>query len=109
MIYISPDNEYPTFYGEIQLQNPGWKFGDPLPEGWQEVVETDPPSVSENQKAYEEFPVEIDGVMTQKWAIRDMTDEEIAARNAPETLKTKLSTLEFNEYEKDVLRNGVFL
>ena len=109
MIYVSPEGNYPTFYGEIELAHKGWKFGDPLPNGWREVIETDAPSLGENEIAYEEFPIEVDGQLVQNWQVRAMTDEEIARRNAPETVKAKLLTLDLTDDEKDIIRNGVFL
>lgn len=80
MIYISPRNEYPRHYGDIQLENPGWNYGDQLPEGWTLVNLSEAPVVGENQVAYEVAPVERNGSYFQAFEVRDLTAEELAAR-----------------------------
>jgi len=84
MIYINPQGEYPRHYGDIQLDNPGWKLGDELPEGWLKVEETNRPEKTADQIAYEIYPVEINGVWYQSWEVRDLTAEEIEARKLAE-------------------------
>lgn len=107
MIYISPNNEYPRHYGDIQLENPEWQLGDNLPDGWMEVAQVNPPEQQTNKVIYEEFPIEIDGVMTQNWQVRDMTAEEIEIANAPETAKAKLLALGLTEVEIQALVSGL--
>lgn len=107
MFYISPDNQYPLCYGDIQLANPGWKLGDPLPEGWIAVSESPLPEPSENQIISEGFPIEVDGQMTRNWVIRDLTPEEIERKNAPITARKKLMGLGLTEAEINALVSGM--
>lgn len=80
MIYISPRNEYPRHYGDIQLENPGWNFGDELPSGWTLVNASQPPALEANQVAFEVFPIERDGSYYQAFEVRELTEEELATR-----------------------------
>lgn len=107
MILISPNNEYPRYIGDLQIENPNWSVGDELPAGWVEVVETDLPVAGENQVVYQDFPTEVDGVMMQNWQIRDMTAEEIERRDAPKTAKAKLISLGLTEVEVEALVRGL--
>lgn len=107
MIYISPENEYPRHYGDIQLANPSWNYGDELPAGWTLVAEAQRPELGENQIAYEDFPIEVDGVITQNWKVRDMTAEEIERRDAPANAKAKLIALGLTEVEVEALVRGL--
>jgi len=107
MIYINPQGEYPRHIGDIQLEHPSFKEGDALPEGWVKVAEADRPTPGTDQIAYEDFPVEVDGVMTQNWVVRDMTDEEIDRRYAPKKAKEKLIALGLTEAEVEALVRGL--
>ena len=99
MIYISPKNEYPRHIGDIQLENPGFKEGDTLPEGWVKVEESDRPVISEGQVAYEVFPVETDGVWYQAFEVRDLTDQEIQARKVAEVRRKVINGEPITEEE----------
>lgn len=107
MIYISPENEYPRHAGDIQLVSPKWKAGDPLPEGWVQVAEADRPATGADELAYEGQPVEVDGIMTQNWIVRDMTAEELERRDAPKRAKEKLIALGLTEAEVSALVRGL--
>lgn len=107
MAYISPDNEYPRYLGDIQLAHPNWKLGDELPEGWVEVAEAPFPTAPEGQIVEEEFPTVIDGVMTQNWVVREMTAEEEERINAPKRAKQKLLDLGLTEIEIEALLVGM--
>ena len=107
MLYISPNNEYPRHAGDIMLSSPKWKAGDPLPEGWSHVTESERPETGVNQIAYEDFPIEVDGVMTQNWVVRDMTAKEIERRDAPKRAKEKLIALGLTEAEVSALVRGL--
>jgi len=107
MIYISPENEYPRHIGDIQLAHPSFKQGDDLPEGWVQVAESERPERQTDKVIYEDFPVEVDGVMTQNWQVRDMTAEEIERRDAPKRAKEKLIALGLTEVEIDALVRGL--
>lgn len=106
-MYINPNNEYPRFYGDIQLENPNWNLGDELPDGWTEVQQTPAPETGEYEIAYEEFPVEQDGVFIQNWTVRPMTAEEKERRDAPKTARQKLKNLGLTEVEIDALLRGL--
>lgn len=107
MFFISPENEWPRYIGDIQLEHPDFTEGADLPDGWIAVEETEPPTVSEGQIFEQAQPTEVDGVMTQQWLVRDLTPEEIARRNAPETARAKLIELGLTEYEIQALSNGL--
>lgn len=107
MNYISPDNEYPRHIGDVQLASPGWNLGDPLPEGWVQVELSERPVQEDGKIVYEEFPVNVNGTMTQKWSVRDMTQEELDRKNAPATAKQKLLDLGLTEAEVEALTRGL--
>lgn len=99
MQFISPRNEYPRHYGDIQIENPSWVLGDPLPQGWHEVESTKPPVAGANEVVFETQPVLVDGKYKQQWSVRDLTPEEIERINAPQTAKAKLIALGLTEAE----------
>jgi hypothetical protein len=99
MIYINAEGEYPRHIGDIQLVKKGWSEGDPLPTGWQAVVETGRPTAGADQVAYDSGPIHVDGVLTQGWTVRDLTVEEIDRRDAPASAKAKLIALGLTEAE----------
>ena len=81
--YNTATNEYPRHQGDLELL--GWTTEDSLPFDWVEVTAlTEQPLLSGNQMAYEILPENIDGVWTRKWAVRDMTLEEIERKTAQE-------------------------
>lgn len=81
MAYINLDTmEYPRHPGDIEL--------DPTA-NWQEVEDTSFPTISEGQIVYEAAPENIDGVWKQVWVARDLTAEEITAREI-EAIKVKV-------------------
>lgn len=107
MLFINPNNEYPRHIGDLQLVHPGWKQGDPLPEGWQEVAyATERPLPGVDELVYEVEPTIIDGKLTQTFAVRAMTPEEIERRDAPITAKQKLIALGLTELEIQSLTMG---
>lgn len=91
-MYIN-NGKWPLYYGDIQLENPEWNLGDPLPPGWQEVKESEIPSATNTQVTYEDEPVEIDGVLYRNWKVRDLSDEEIADRDTKTKLALELGKL----------------
>jgi hypothetical protein len=106
MPYMSPNNEYPRYPGDIQIVSPEWNVGDTLPAGWIFVNEVPPPSTTANQVFYEGEPVEENGTWYQNWLIRDITEEELAYRNAPITAKEKLKVLGFSDAEVAAIMQG---
>ena len=108
MLLISPDNEYPKHIGDLKLAHPDWEEGNALPSGWQEVAyASELPDRGENEVIYEVEPTPIDGVLTQTFSVRPMTTEEIERRDAPKTLKAKLTALGLTEAEIDALTRGI--
>lgn len=105
--YINPNNEYPRYYGDIQIEHPEWKLGDALPTGWTGVYAATPPTAGEDEVVEEIFPTEIDGKMTQTFTTRPMTAEEIERRDAPKTAKAKLLALGLTEIEIQALIRGL--
>lgn len=107
MLYTNAQGEYPRHIGDVQLVKKGWAEGDTLPTGWQAVVETERPTAGADQVAYDSGPVEVDGVLSQGWTVRDLTAEELARRDAPANAKAKLVELGFTDAEISALVSGL--
>lgn len=108
MLLINPDNQYPRHIGDLRLEHPTWQEGDALPSGWQEVAYASSiPETKENEIVYEIEPTLVNGKLTQTFAVRPMTAEEIERRNAPKTAKTKLLALGLTEAEVNALARGL--
>jgi hypothetical protein len=107
MIYISPENEYPRHAGDIQLVAPEWKEGNALPDGWVKVAESERPTAGADKVTVEGTPQEVDGVMTQSWTVRDLTQAELDRRDAPANAKAKLLELGLTEAEVSALVQGL--
>lgn len=103
MKYIAPDGTYPLYYGDIMLAHKGWKKGDPLPEGWIHVAPAPAPVAGEYQVLEAGEPIEIDGVMTEVWNVREMTQEERDVKDAPLIARQKLIDAGFSEEEIEAL------
>ena len=43
-LYVDPDGGFPRHRGDITRIDPSWTEGDPLPDGWLEVVEVEEPA-----------------------------------------------------------------
>lgn len=106
-IYISPENDYPRFQGDIKIANPEWEPGQPLPQGWNEVEDVPMPEVPLDNLLEEEFPKNIKGKWVRSYKIRPMTEEEKERRDAPKTAKAKLAALGLTEVEIQVLLSGM--
>ena len=107
MIYINPNGEYPRHIGDIQIAKPSYKDGDALPTGWTKVKESERPTAGTNQVTVEGTPSEVDGVMTQSWTVRDLTQAELDRRDAPANAKARLVELGFTEPEINALISGL--
>jgi len=107
MIYISAENEYPRHAGDIQLVAPQWIVGEPLPDGWVKVEESERPAAGTDKVTVEGTPSKVDGVMTQQWIVRDLTQAELDRRNAPANAKAKLIELGLTEAEVSALVRGL--
>jgi hypothetical protein len=106
---MSPNNEYPRYPGDIEIANPGWNFGDPLPTGWVFVNETTPPELEPGQTYGAGEPEEINGEWFHTWTVRDLTEAELEVINAPRTAKEKLTALGFSEVEiSSIFQNRLF-
>jgi hypothetical protein len=93
-MYIDTNtNTYPLYPGDVLLVSPSWSLGDPLPTGWFSVEPTDLPTISETQTYYEGAPIIVDGIYTQVWLTRDLTQSELEFRAAPFTAREKLRTV----------------
>jgi hypothetical protein len=99
MPYISPNNEYPRYPGDIQIENPEWNVGDTLPTGWIFVNETNPPELEPGQTYEAGDPEEINGEWFHTWIVRNLTESELSILNAPRTAREKLVALGFSEAE----------
>jgi hypothetical protein len=107
MLYINSNNEYPRYYGDIILENPGWTLGDDIPEGWSQVIEVPIPEVEPGQIAEESEPEIINGALYQKWNIRDLTTDEFAALNAPASALAKLDAAGLTDFERKLITLGI--
>jgi hypothetical protein len=107
MIYINAQGEYPRHIGDVQLAKKGFKEGDALPKGWKSVIETERPAAGKDQVAYDSGAVQVDGVLTQGWTVRDLTAEEIERRDAPANAKARLEALGFTAAEIQALISGL--
>ena len=107
MLYINSENEYPRHIGDIQIDHPSFKEGDALPTGWVKVEESERPTAGTDKVTVESFPEEIDGVMTQSWTVRDLTQAELDRRDAPANAKAKLLALGLTEAEVAALVSGM--
>jgi hypothetical protein len=90
-VYISPNKEYPRHIGDVQIAHPDYKEGQPLPEGWEQVEESPIPTAPQGKVVYEVFPVKVDGVWRQQFAIRDTTDDEVVFLQL-EQIRRKVAT-----------------
>jgi hypothetical protein len=106
MLYIDPNGNYPRYYGDIMSENSDWKLGDALPEGWQLVADTTAPDCTEDETFEDGEPQVIDGVLTRTFIVRQLTEEEVALRQAPVTARQKLFALGFTEAEISALVRG---
>jgi hypothetical protein len=107
MLYTNAQGEYPRHIGDVQLVKKGWSEGDTLPTGWQAVVETERPTPGIDQLTYDSGPIDVDGVLSQGWTVRDLTAEELARRDAPANAKAKLVELGFTDAEISALVSGL--
>lgn len=100
MIYKSPEGIYPLFSGDVQLANPDWNIGDPMPKGWLQIEEIAPPDFdSYTEKLVWLEPIEINGVLTQQWGVEELSEEEKERLAAPKNAKQKLLDLGLTELE----------
>ena len=107
MLYINSDNEYPRHIGDVQLIKSGFKDGDTLPTGWLKVEESERPTAGTDQVTVEGKPEEVNGVMTQSWTVRDLTQAELDRRDAPANAKAKLIALGLTQAEVEALVRGM--
>jgi hypothetical protein len=95
-LFISPNNEYPRYVGDILIEHPDFD-GVNLPDGWKSVESTDRPLVGQDEIAYEVEPELSNGSYKQSWAIRPLTTEEIEKRNShPKDWQEAKKLLPFN-------------
>jgi hypothetical protein len=77
MIYIFEETQaYPLYIGDVQILYPN-ATEDNLPIGFAVVQETQAPEREYGKTVYEVAPAKIDGVWTQQWEKREMTEEEL--------------------------------
>jgi hypothetical protein len=98
-IYISPQNEYPRYVGDIQIEYPEWDPSKKLPNGWTAVNPVSIPEILSSQALYEDFPVKENGEYFQNFIVRDLTEEELFRTNARDLAKDKLAKLGLSDFE----------
>jgi hypothetical protein len=80
--------EYPRHEGDIRIEHPDIREDQtwpnfPCPDTYALVTPIQIPSYNEETQCAEEIaPVQIDGVWTQQFLVRDLTTEELEARAA---------------------------
>lgn len=107
MMFVSPEGVFPLFIGDVKIAEPSWNNGETLPEGWREIEETPHPEITYDEVAEFLNFEEVDGKLKQVWTVRPLTSEEIEARDAKQTLKNKLNTLELNASELGLLAQAL--
>tara|TARA_R110002020_G_scaffold299179_2_gene514914 strand:- start:20 stop:415 length:396 start_codon:yes stop_codon:yes gene_type:complete len=59
MKFINAAGFFPLYVGDVEREIPGWTDGDPLPDGWHQIVETvRPPDENTYQETLNPDPVE---------------------------------------------------
>lgn len=102
MLFIDSEGNYPLFMGDIRrITSTEWNIGDELPEGFEQVHSAPYPEINEDTHTLEEIsPVRNeDGLYVQTYQIRELTEQELEIRNAPTSVREKLSELGFSEAE----------
>jgi len=87
MIFISPNNEYPRFQGDIKIAHPSWNETISLPNGWIVVLKTKVPMIESNQAVDELFPEDLNGEYFQRFIVRNLTARE---KTSQENLRLQL-------------------
>jgi hypothetical protein len=107
MIYTNKNGEFPKYAGDIMGSHPSWNIGDSLPEGWNEVEETEPPQLEDGQVIASSGFTEAGGRYVMTWQVRDATAEEIEAQEAPMRAKERLTSLGFSNAEIKAIAKGL--
>ena len=59
MKFINAAGFFPLYVGDVEREIPGWTDGDPLPDGWHQIVEiVRPPDENTYQETLNPDPVE---------------------------------------------------
>lgn len=101
--YLSPEGVYPQYLADVLNVNSEYEVGDTLPEGWREVMPSIPPARIEGKIREVAQPEEVGGVLYQRWSFRDLTEEEIAEREARAAARQKLIEAGLTEEELRLL------
>ena len=73
--YNKITEEYPRYTGDLELL--GWVQGEPFPDGWVEVTDTDRPLCESDETVEIANPVQdSEGIWKAAWTTRKLTDEE---------------------------------
>jgi hypothetical protein len=107
MPYMSPEQDYPLYMGDIQQSFPKWKAGDALPDGWHEVLDSQLPVPSEEEMIVEGKPIEINGQMYRDFSLQPLSTHIINERNAAKTALEKLQSLGFTDEEITAISAGL--
>jgi hypothetical protein len=75
-LFISPNDEYPRYVGDIYREYPEFD-GVSLPSGWKEVLDSPAPFLEENETLVEDFPILVDGKYVRSLSKRALTLQEI--------------------------------
>lgn len=77
MILIFEETQaYPLYIGDVQIIYPN-ATEERLPDGFSVVQETQAPEREHGKTIYEIAPLKINGIWTQQWEKRDMTEQEL--------------------------------
>jgi len=107
-LFIDPNGNYPRFLGDIYLENPSWQVGNALPAGWIAVTETVTPELGTDEIFYEGPPTVVDGVVSQVWFTRSMTEEELYQRDAPKLIRQRMLDSGFTDEEINIVSRASF-
>lgn len=79
MYLINPANEYPRHIADLTAEHPDYVEGQPLPDGWVEVLPGVIPFIGKHKKVVELPPAQnSDGNFVRQFEVIDMTEAEIA-------------------------------
>ena len=91
--------EYPRHEGDIRLEHPEITDEEthpnfPCPDTYAKVEWVDPPSFNKDtQIAYEDAPIQVDGVWKMQWLVKDYTTQELSEIEA---MKAEANALRFS-------------
>lgn len=79
-LYIVNGTDYPRHIGDLLLEHPDYKDGDPLPDGWETVTRVEMPDSDGVVYYVEGFPKRVKSEWRQTWVTLNVADIERSPR-----------------------------